>query len=127
MGLGEEDEEDTVQLHANLVSRDDEAVRDLHSLALEYFPSGEWVNFGPCSSFREIRIVFDGQEIVLRSWHSIYETDPNVVAASNGLTSLEGRTRGQFLASDDPAYLKKRNAFDLIESTLIDRYGVTAN
>ena len=104
---------------------DDEAVllQELYDLALEHFPNGSWVNFGPDSAYRKIVFFSRGRKIQLSSWHPIYEQDPNVIASSKGLTSLVGKTREEFLAQDDPEYVAQRRAFDDIEARLRQRYG----
>ena len=104
---------------------DDEAalLQELYDLALEHFPNGSWVNFGPDSAYRTIVFFSRGRKIQLSSWHPIYEQDPRVIASSEGLTSLVGKTREEFLAQDDPEYVAQRRAFDDIEARLRHRYG----
>ena len=95
------------------------AVRDR---ALEAFPQGSWINVGPDSSCRSIRIVCKEGEIEVCSWHPLYEDNPNVVAASYGLTTLDGLTRDAFLEEDDQDYVAKRNAFDEIDRQVRERF-----
>jgi hypothetical protein len=96
---------------------------ELYDLAARLFPGGSWNNFGPDSSYREIVYFSRGRKVVLRSWHPLAEQDPRVVAASYGLTSLDGRDREAFLRGDDQGYVEKRRAYDRIEERLRGQYG----
>ena len=95
----------------------------LHDLAIERFPDGSWINYGPDSSYREIVFSSRGRKVVLQSWHPIMETNPGLVAASFGVIALEGQTREEFLRKDDQQYVKKRQAFDEIEARLRKQFG----
>jgi hypothetical protein len=88
-------------------------------LALRQFPDGSWINFGPDASYRTIRLFCQNGTIELSSWHPIAEMHPNVVAASYGLTSLDGQSREEFLDRDKGEYLVKRDAFDAIQHSLM--------
>lgn len=98
-------------------------LQELYDFALIHFPDEWWSNYGPDAEYREIVFFSRGRKIQLQSWHPIYEQDPRVVASSQGLTNLGGMTRQQFLARDDPEYVRQRNAFDDIEARLRRRYG----
>jgi len=104
---------------------DDETalLQELNDLAFQHFPNGTWVNFGPDSAYRQIVFFSSGRKIELRSWHPIYEQEPDVVAGSEGVTSLVGETREEFLAQDDPKYVAQRRAFDEIEARLRQHHG----
>lgn len=93
-------------------------LNELRDAAIKDFPSGKWVNYGPDSSFRSIRIVCRHGDIELDSWHPTAEDQPDVVAASHGLTSLRGRSREEVLQEDDQNYVRQREAFDSIEDHL---------
>ena len=77
----------------------------------------DWNNFGPDASYRQIRLVHEGQTLTLQSWHPIYERNQSAVVTSQGVMALEGRSRAEVLKKDDPAYLSRRVAFD----ALVDR------
>lgn len=91
----------------------EEFIRHLWSDYASAFGSRDWNNFGPDSGYREIRLSYSGKTIVLRSWHPSAERNNNVVATTNGIEPLNGRTRDQALAGN-PDYLSKRRAFDSI-------------
>lgn len=114
--------EDTVLLSVTPAASDDEFLVELCEFALGTFPDGNWVNFGPDSQYREIAFVCDDTTMRLRSWHPIYESNPTVVATSRGLTPVGDRERDEILRSDDPAYIRQRNAFDEIEARLLSRF-----
>lgn len=79
----------------------------------------DWNNFGPDSSYRQIRLTHEGNVLTLRSWHPIYERNEGTVVTSHGVTLLNGRSRADVLKKDDPAYLARRVAFDaLVERCL---------
>jgi len=94
----------------------------IHKLWVEYanvFEYHDWNNFGPDSSYRQIRIVDSGKTIVLKSWHPSAERNGKAVATSRGIESLNGRTVDQALAGD-PKYLSKRQAFDAIVAKCLE-------
>jgi len=71
-------------------------------------------SFGPDGGFIEI-IVKSGQESwTLRSWHPLYEENPNSVATINGLETLDGRSREEVLAAQPEDYRNFRAIFDEI-------------
>ncbi len=71
-------------------------------------PWAEKGNFGPDSSFLGILIVKGRKVFLSRSWHELYETNPDVVCMSYGLTPLNGARREDILKKDDKDYLKFR-------------------
>lgn len=91
----------------------------LRDLVLRQFPDGKWINFGPDASYRTIRLFCQNGTIELSSWHPIAEMHPNVVAASYGLTSLDGQSREDFLGRDKGEYVGRRKAFDEIQHSLM--------
>lgn len=110
-------------LHVEPLDDETALLQELYDLAVKHFPNGSWGSFGPDSAYREIVFFSRGRKIQLSSWHPIYEQDPNLVASSEGLTSLAGKTREEFLAQDDPEYVAQRRAFDDIEARLRQRFG----
>lgn len=95
----------------------------VHKLWTDYasvFGFRDWNNFGPDSSYRQIRIVSSGKAIVLKSWHPSAERNGKAVATSKGIEALNGRTLDQAL-SGDPGYLSKRNAFDALVAKCLER------
>jgi hypothetical protein len=79
----------------------------------------EWNNFGPDSSYRQIRLMHDGKTLTLKSWHPLYERNEGAVVTSQGVMALEGRSRAEVLKKDDPDYVARRAAFDsLVEKCL---------
>ena len=105
--------------------RDEDAafLAELYDFAVSRFGSTQWGNSGPDADYREIVFFSRGRKVHLESWHPIVERWPNSVAASFGVTSLEGQDREAFLAADDPAYVAKRKAFDEIADRLRAHYG----
>lgn len=95
------------------------ALNKLRDVAAGAFPAGEWVNFGPDSSYRTIRLKCRDGQIELSSWHPLAEANPKVVAASYGLTSVVDQTREEFLQDDDPNYVRQREAFDVLQQQLV--------
>ena len=112
-----------VQLRAALRPEDAAFLDELYDLAVARFGEANWNNFGPDASVREIAFVSKGRMARLRSWHPLAEKDARIVAASYGLTALEGQEREAFLAADDAAYVAQRRAFDEIAERLRQHYG----
>jgi hypothetical protein len=83
-------------------------------------------NFGPDSYCTGIFMAQGAKTFMSRSWHELVEQNPNLMAASSGLTSLKGQTRGAFLKSDDPEYQKYRRLWGEVRSrirTLVPQNG----
>jgi hypothetical protein len=125
-GGGRKTNPDVALLNANVTSSDQTAANAIRDAALAAFPSGSWQNFGPDASYRSIRITCRKKEIRLDSWHPLFETDPQVVVGSHGVTSLGAKTRAEYLRSDDQRYVAKRNAFDGINQRLMERFSQAA-
>ena len=87
------------------------------------FGYSDWVNVGPDAECREIVIRYDGKRLSLMSWHPIYEKSGKLVAASHGLTPLNGKTVTEALKDDDPTYVRKREVFDSIVTQCLSRHG----
>ena len=91
---------------------DTQFVRRLWETYGPVFKFEDWNNFGPDSSYRQIRLIHNGKVLILNSWHPLVERNPGLVAASYGAISLDGRSRAEVLSADDPGYVAKRLAFD---------------
>ena len=115
--------EPVVQLRAALRPEDAAFLDELYDLAVSRFGEASWNNFGPDAAVRELAFVSKGRMARLRSWHPLAEKNSSFVAASYGLTPLEGQDRAAFLAADDPAYVAQRRAFDEIAEKLRQHYG----
>lgn len=101
----------------SLVARSREDRRFIGRLWQVYGPVfrfEDWSNFGPDSSYRQIRFIHKGKMITLSSWHPIVEQNSTHVATSYGVTSLDGRSRAKVLKAGDPDYFARRMAFDAI-------------
>ena len=72
----------------------------------------DWINLGPDSMYRQVRLVHEIKVLTLKSWHPIYERNPKLVVTSQGVTALGKRSRTEVLRKDDKAYVKRRTAFD---------------
>ena len=109
-------------VHLDVCLADGEAPRldPILGVVREHFSELRWTNYGPDSCYREIEIVRGDEHVRLRSWHSVFEENPVLVVGSHGVTALNGRSRAEYLAQDDPAYVAKRNAFDEIERLLME-------
>lgn len=116
-GVADGGKSNVVSIVASQLNQSD--LNKLRDAAVEVFPTGEWVNFGPNSSFRSIRLRCRNGVIDLASWHPLAEERPGVVAASYGLTSLNGRSRNEFLSDDEPSYIRRRKAFDALQEQLL--------
>ena len=122
-GIGMHGGSDEVILEVELEPGGESQIADLCELAAERFADGGWAKYGPDSSFRRITLGCGDRTYVLESWHPLFEENPNLVAGSHGITSLDGMTREAFLAKDDQAYVRQREAFDEIERELRQRFG----
>lgn len=94
-----------------------------HLFGDRYLSQGQ---FGPDSAFTTIWVQADGRRLKMRSWHELYETNPKVVALSNGLTALGGRTREDALRADKKDYQRYRSVWANLRkqiSTLIPSEG----
>lgn len=82
--------------------------------AKRVFPKDRRNLFGPDSGFVAIAITDGKNEIVVRSWHPLFEHNPKVVVTSNGVEALEGRDREDILKADKAWYREARRVFDKI-------------
>jgi len=115
-----------VQLRAEVRDEDAAFLYELYAFAMSRFGGPAWTNTGPDADYRELVFFSRGRRVQLISWHPLFERSSNLVAASYGVTSLEGRDREAFLKEDDPAYVAKRQAFDEVASRLREHYGRSA-
>ena len=67
--------------------------------------------FGPDSSFTTIWLQSGTQHTRLQSWHEGFETRPNLVALSSGVTTLDGRNREDALRGDTKEYQRFRRVW----------------
>ncbi len=80
--------------------------------AKKVFPKDRQNLYGPDSGYIEITITNGEEEIVVRSWHPLYEKNLKVVVTSHGVESLEGRNREEVLKADKEWYREARRVFD---------------
>jgi len=72
--------------------------------------------FGPDSKFTAIFLKAGKQQLLMRSWHELYEQVGKVVAKSAGLTPLEGRDRLGVLRREPAEYLYYRMVWSELRS-----------
>jgi len=72
--------------------------------------------FGPDSKFTAIFLKAGKQQLLMRSWHELYEQAGKVVARSGGLTSLEGSDRLGVLRREPAEYLYYRMVWSELRS-----------
>jgi hypothetical protein len=68
-------------------------------------------HFGPDSHFTVIAAADGRRRLCLRSWHELFEANPNLVATEGGVTALEGRDRAAVLAAQPEAYRRYRRTW----------------
>ena len=73
---------------------------------------------GPGSSFITIWLQSGTKHTQLQSWHEGFETQPDLVALSTGITSLKGRSRGEALRSDTEEYQRFRQVWAELRATV---------
>ena len=94
---------------------------DVHALLERLLRNGAFgdgkvdlVHFGPDSGFEVIEVRHAGRVLRMRSWHELFERNPNLVVTSAGVGSLEGRDRDAVLAAEPPEYRQfRRTWFDI--------------
>lgn len=74
------------------------------------------VHFGPDSKFTAIFLKSGTRQLLLRSWHELYERGGRVVAKAGGLTPLEGSDRLAVLRREPPEYLYYRMVWSELRS-----------
>ena len=65
-------------------------------------------HFGPDSKFTTILVRTAGKELIMASWHELYEANGSVIAAAHGLTGLGGKKLFPALAEQPADYLHYR-------------------
>ena len=102
------------------IRADDESTRGeiikLWDAAQKSFPKERRNLFGPDSGFVAITLTNGEEEIVVRSWHPLFEGNPKVIVTSRGVESLEDRNREDVLKADKAWYREARMLFDKIVS-----------
>lgn len=99
-------------------SRIDELLQRLHSAGAWGDETVGYDNFGPDSAYDVVEVHLPDRTLTLRSWHALFEKNPNLVATSGGITSLNGRAREEVLAADTPEYRRFRRTWSDIEETV---------
>ncbi len=72
--------------------------------------------FGPDSKFTAIFLKAANQQLLMRSWHELYEQTGKVVAKSAGLTPLDGSDRLGVLRHEPAEYLYYRMVWSELRS-----------
>ena len=86
------------------------ALDDLKEKGVFVDPSVRKTNFGPDSFCTAMYIRRQKDVFISRSWHELAEQNPGCVASASGLTSLEGKSREEYL-SKEPADYRLYRAF----------------
>lgn len=84
------------------------------------------VHFGPDSDYHSFRIRSGKKQVELLSWHELFEANPNLIATSQGITSLDGEEREDVLKADAKEYQEFRKLWSEIRDftkSLIPREG----
>jgi hypothetical protein len=84
------------------------------------------VHFGPDSDYHSLRIRSGKKQVELLSWHELFEANPNLIATSHGITSLDGEKREDVLKADAKEYQEFRKLWSEIRdftTSLIPREG----
>jgi hypothetical protein len=63
---------------------------------------------GPDSSYQAIWLSSGDDHVQLRTWHELFERNPNVVVINGGVTSLDGRSREEVIGNDTKAFREFR-------------------
>lgn len=80
--------------------------------AKKVFPKNRRNLYGPDSGFVTLTLTNGHEEIVVRSWHPLFEGNPKVVVTSHGVEALGGRNRDDVLKNDEAWYREARRVFD---------------
>jgi len=76
--------------------------------------------FGPDSPYHSIWLCQGGKHTRVETWHELFETNPNLVVVSGGVTSLDGRKRADMIASDTKEFQEFRKLWSDLRSELMD-------
>ncbi len=100
------------------VRAEDEATRkeilNLWEEAARAFPQDRRYLYGPDSGFVAITLTRGKSTLTVRSWHPLFEKNPNLVVTSHGVETLNERNREEVLKSDKAWYRNARKCFDKI-------------
>ncbi|MFB3894692.1 MAG: hypothetical protein ACE14V_00155 [bacterium] len=96
----------------------DKALRDLEPNKTFNAPYIRKNNFGPDSFYTGMYLSYRTHTFLSRSWHELAEQNPNLVAASYGLTALHGKTREDFLKADTKDYMQYRALWQRIRKQI---------
>ena len=82
--------------------------------------------FGPDSSFHSVWLKSGVRHVQVRTWHELFEANPNLVAVNGGITALNGRKREDVIQSDTKEFQTFRKLWTDIRtstSALIPKAG----
>ncbi len=109
------------------VRAEDEAARkeilNLWDEAVGAFPKDRRNLFGPDSGFVTITLTRGKRMLTVRSWHPLFERNPDLIVTSHGVEPLDGRKREEVLKSDEAWYRSARKCFDRIMTFTITKAG----
>jgi len=74
--------------------------------------------FGLDSSSTVVAVADGCRALHMRSWHELFESNPNLVATSYGITSLDGRDREAVLRSEPKSYRHFRSVWKYVRDEL---------
>jgi hypothetical protein len=75
-------------------------------------------HYGPDSSYTVVAVVDGSRALRMGSWHELFESNPNLVAASYGVTSLDGQDREAVLRSEPKSYRHFRSMWKYVRDEL---------
>lgn len=102
--------------HARISSEAVQALTAALATTIERTPLRD---FGiPDTSHEQICVRTQGRELVLVSCHELFESNPNFVALSNGVTRLESRTRDDALANEPADFLAFRRTWSEVKQAI---------
>jgi len=102
---------------ASVEAKDDATRKEIAALwdeTAKVFPENRRCLYGPDSSYVSIVITRGNDKITINSWHPLFEKNPKLVVTSQGVESLDGRTREVVLKTDKKWYQDARRCFDKI-------------
>lgn len=94
------------------------ALNKLESAGVFRDPSLNRGHFGPDSHQTVVAVADGPRALHMRSWHELYECNPNVVVTSYGVTSLGGRDREAVLRSEPKSYRRFRSMWKCVRDEL---------
>jgi hypothetical protein len=78
----------------------------------------KYSNLGPGASFDVIEIRSHDRELVLRSWHELYDDGVRWLATANGIEALEGRDPAAVIAAQPEQYKRFVRIWAEIKTTV---------